>query len=97
MKTQEIKVVFFEKLHQLDSNDVSHGHIATEKTAGIDQSRIDEIRQVCVSRRSCGTCANCDGPISPKRLAAIPWAKYCIACQEIRERSTSRMRWDDAA
>jgi DnaK suppressor protein len=27
-------------------------------------------------------CAGCDRPISPKRLAAVPWAKYCIACQE---------------
>src|SRR5580704_11860066 len=44
-----------------------------------------------------GACANCDGPISPKRLAAIPWAKYCIACQEIRDSATSEVRWDDAA
>lgn len=27
-------------------------------------------------------CAGCDQPISPKRLAAVPWAKYCIGCQE---------------
>jgi DnaK suppressor protein len=29
-------------------------------------------------------CAECDQPISPKRLAAVPWAKYCISCQEKR-------------
>ena len=29
-------------------------------------------------------CADCGQPISPKRLEAVPWAKYCIACQEKR-------------
>jgi len=29
-----------------------------------------------------GTCAECDELISPKRLGAIPWARYCISCQE---------------
>ena len=31
---------------------------------------------------SYGVCEYCDGDISEKRLAAMPWAKYCIACQE---------------
>lgn len=29
-----------------------------------------------------GVCAKCGEDISPKRLAAIPWAHWCIACQE---------------
>jgi DnaK suppressor protein len=29
-----------------------------------------------------GICAECDGPISVKRLTAVPWACYCIPCQE---------------
>jgi DnaK suppressor protein len=28
-----------------------------------------------------GVCVDCDEPISPKRLAAVPWAPRCIACQ----------------
>ena len=32
-----------------------------------------------------GLCQNCEKEINPKRLAAIPWARYCIACQELRE------------
>lgn len=27
-------------------------------------------------------CAGCAQPIPPKRLQAVPWAKYCITCQE---------------
>ena len=29
-----------------------------------------------------GVCMECDEPISVKRLDAVPWAKYCVSCQE---------------
>lgn len=29
-----------------------------------------------------GICSGCDEEINPKRLAAIPWAPFCIVCQE---------------
>jgi DnaK suppressor protein len=29
-----------------------------------------------------GICLECEEPISAKRLDAVPWAKYCVACQE---------------
>ena len=32
-----------------------------------------------------GICQNCEMEINPKRLAAIPWARYCLNCQELRE------------
>lgn len=32
-----------------------------------------------------GSCLNCQKEINPKRLAAIPWARYCIECQELLE------------
>lgn len=44
-----------------------------------------------------GICAECDEPISEKRLAAIPWAKYCIACQESADKSNTDSRWAEAA
>jgi DnaK suppressor protein len=33
-----------------------------------------------------GTCLNCSKEIQPKRLAAIPWARYCLSCQELVEK-----------
>ena len=33
-----------------------------------------------------GPCQNCEKPINPKRLAAIPWARFCIECQELTEK-----------
>jgi DnaK suppressor protein len=32
-----------------------------------------------------GVCQNCEKEINPKRLAAIPWARYCLDCQELLE------------
>src|SRR4051812_23862460 len=29
-----------------------------------------------------GTCEDCGVTISPKRLEALPWARYCVTCQE---------------
>jgi DnaK suppressor protein len=29
-----------------------------------------------------GTCLCCEEPLPVKRLRALPWARYCVACQE---------------
>jgi DnaK suppressor protein len=29
-----------------------------------------------------GVCLECEEPIPAKRLAAVPWARYCVACQD---------------
>ena len=33
-----------------------------------------------------GMCQNCEKAINQKRLAAIPWARYCLDCQELVEK-----------
>ncbi len=30
-----------------------------------------------------GICLDCEEAISPKRLTAVPWAGYCLHCQEL--------------
>ncbi len=32
-----------------------------------------------------GFCQNCEKAINPKRLNAVPWARYCLDCQELQE------------
>ncbi len=34
---------------------------------------------------SFGECVNCGSEINAKRLEAVPWTRYCIACQEKKE------------
>jgi DnaK suppressor protein len=33
-----------------------------------------------------GSCTSCSRPIGEQRLDAIPWARYCIDCQELEEK-----------
>ena len=35
---------------------------------------------------SFGECVSCGNEINPKRLEAVPWTRYCIACQEKKEK-----------
>jgi DnaK suppressor protein len=35
---------------------------------------------------SYGVCVNCENPIQPKRLEAVPWARHCIQCQGLIEK-----------
>jgi DnaK suppressor protein len=39
-----------------------------------------------------GACQECDEDIHPKRLAAVPWATYCIRCQEAADGNLAEMR-----
>ncbi len=32
-----------------------------------------------------GLCQNCENNVNPKRLNAIPWARYCLDCQQLVE------------
>ena len=39
-----------------------------------------------IADESYGVCLHCDEDIKPKRLEAVPWAKFCIRCQEAADR-----------
>jgi DnaK suppressor protein len=44
-----------------------------------------------IEQGSFGTCLECDEDIHPKRLAAVPWATFCIRCQEAADRNVKEM------
>jgi len=45
---------------------------------------------------SYGVCLHCEEDIKPKRLEAVPWAKYCIRCQEAADRHEFEAETGDA-
>ena len=45
-----------------------------------------------IQEGSSGTCQQCDDDIHPKRLAAVPWATFCIRCQESADGTLEEMR-----
>jgi len=42
-----------------------------------------------IEEGSYGSCEQCDQPISPKRLEALPWARLCVKCQSAAELESS--------
>jgi DnaK suppressor protein len=50
----------------------------------IDMKLLREISDALdrIDHDTYGICLECDEPISIKRLDAVPWARYCVTCQE---------------
>jgi DnaK suppressor protein len=36
-----------------------------------------------------GICEDCEESIAPARLKAIPWARCCVSCQQMRDREVN--------
>ena len=51
----------------------------------IDMKLLREISDALhrIDTDSYGICMECEEQISPKRLNAVPWARYCVTCQEL--------------
>src|SRR5579883_111006 len=49
-----------------------------------DSNMLRQIRRALarIADGSYGICLHCEEDISPKRINAVPWAAYCIKCQE---------------
>lgn len=47
--------------------------------------QIDEAL-VRIDEGTYGFCTNCGQPMAEKRLTAVPWAPYCVDCQELAEK-----------
>src|SRR3954465_1740508 len=51
----------------------------------IDMKLLSEVTDALhrIDAGSYGVCAECEEPISTKRLDALPWARYCVVCQDL--------------
>jgi len=49
-----------------------------------DSNMLRQIRRALarIADGTYGICLHCEEDISPKRINAVPWAAYCIKCQE---------------
>ena len=54
------------------------------RTLARDSSMLRQLRGALarVADGSFGVCFHCEEDISPKRVNAVPWAAFCIKCQE---------------
>ncbi len=70
-----------------DEGDLSQQH--HEEWIFLNRNTIDSklLREISgalrrVEHEHFGICLECEEPISKKRLDAVPWARYCVTCQE---------------
>lgn len=56
-----------------------------------------EVEQALVRLRegTFGDCLMCGEEIGERRIEAIPWAKYCVNCQELAEKEEMAERWNE--
>ncbi|HEX5482284.1 MAG TPA: TraR/DksA family transcriptional regulator [Terriglobia bacterium] len=61
----------------------------TARTADLRSRILKEIDRALerVARGNYGVCESCGEAISPARLKALPWARYCVQCQELISRN----------
>ena len=67
-----------------DASDRDYAMSSLERSS----DRLREVRSALrrIETGAFGICSGCEENINPKRLAAIPWAPFCIACQEAADR-----------
>jgi DnaK suppressor protein len=76
------------------SDDLDQVQLMRERESAIrnldrNSKALREVRQALsrIADGSYGVCLHCEEDIMPKRLAAVPWAAFCIKCQERMDRN----------
>ena len=56
----------------------------------LDMSLLRQIKDALarIEEQTYGICQDCQTPISTKRLEALPWATYCLHCQDRHSHSS---------
>lgn len=63
---------------------ITHDEFVSLRMNSLDYRQLRMINEALLRLDSgeFGTCLACEGTIPAKRLRAVPWAEYCIACQD---------------
>jgi DnaK suppressor protein len=67
-----------------DQAQLSHDEFVSLRMNGLDYGQLRLVEEALdrLDTGDYGVCLECDEPIAEKRLRALPWARYCVACQE---------------
>ena len=68
-----------------EENLISHEGLIEEAEINLIEDAMERIQEGLY-----GLCADCSSTIPQERLLALPHAKYCVPCQEKREKSRRR-------
>ena len=67
-----------------DQAQLSHDEFVSLRLNSLDYGELRLVEEALDRVRSgdFGICLSCEQPIPAKRLNALPWARYCVPCQE---------------
>jgi DnaK suppressor protein len=67
-----------------DQAQISHDEFVSLHLNSLDYGQLRLIEEALdrLGSGDYGICLACEEPIAQKRLRAIPWARYCVECQE---------------
>lgn len=87
MSAQKAAQVLSREEHPHDEGDLSqqsHEEWIFLNRNTLDTKLLREVQDALrrIESGAYGVCYECEETISAKRLEAVPWAKYCVSCQE---------------
>jgi DnaK suppressor protein len=67
-----------------DQAQLSHDEFISLRLNSLDYVQLKLIEEALdrIEAGDYGICLSCEEPIPSKRLQALPWAKYCVSCQQ---------------
>ena len=67
-----------------DQAQLSHDEFISLRLNSLDYVQLRLIEEALdrIEAGDYGICLSCEEPIPSKRLQALPWAKYCVSCQQ---------------
>lgn len=67
-----------------DQAQLSHDEFVSLRLNSLDYGQLRLVEEALdrVHSGDYGVCLACEQPIPAKRLQALPWARYCVPCQE---------------
>lgn len=73
-----------ERVAEEDEAQRSHEEFVSLHVNSMEYRRLRLIQEALdrIQSGDYGTCLNCEESIPAKRLQAVPWARYCVKCQE---------------
>ena len=67
-----------------DQAQISHDEFISLRLNSLDYVQLRLIEEALdrIAAGDYGICLSCEEPIPAKRLEALPWAKFCVTCQQ---------------
>jgi DnaK suppressor protein len=81
-----------------DQAQLSHDEFVSLRLNSLDYAQLRLVEEALdrIHTGDYGACLSCEKSIPPKRLQALPWAQYCVSCQQnlgsFQQTETEEMR-----